>query len=350
MTSTGGEEQPFAIILKRIIINKESLISKLKIAVVLMIALLTYFAIYYITYPRNEWLQNKIQRELFPNQTVSVNKVCGEINQSEPNYSKHASVQKITARWNMYSSMASKTATIFSAFIYTAYTDCYGRRFLFILSAVSMSIENGFSAAVIYFDSHPMYLVVTDALYGLTGSCYGFLAAIYAYMADLTISGKERSTALFLSTAATSVGAAIGIFTVGFYIESSGYFYPALVSAVIQIVVLLLSIFIIPESLTAERRITRPPFSSVIKRPFVFYISKDFKDVRCCFILLLFSFAFADMTVTHRKSMETLYQLGLPFCWRPTQIAIFATAISVGENMFGLAAMKIMQRCMKDVT
>lgn len=342
-----NERQPLVAVLKTT--NTNSFNSKFRIIIVLNISLLSYFGIYYAVYPRNEWLQNKIQRETFPNQTVSVNKVCGEINQSDPNYDKHDTVQKITAKWNMYATMVNKGATVLTAFVYTAYTDCYGRRFLFILSAMSLFIQSGSIATIIYFDAHPVYLVIAESIYGLTGSSYGFLAAMYAYMADLTAAGKERSTALFLSSASTYMGGAIGTFSVGFYIQRYGYFYPALTAASFQLALLLLSIFIIPESHSAERRIASPPFFSVIKRPFVFYASADFKRVRCGFLLLLIAFAFVDMTITHRKTLETLYQLALPFCWKPTQIALFATAVSVGENIFGLGSMKLLQRCVKDI-
>ena len=323
---------------------------KIQILVILLITLVTYFGIDTLTYSRNEWLQSKVHSDMFTNQNLTVSKICGKLNHSEPNYKKLARVQEVTAKWQMYNTIASKGVIIFTAFIYTAYTDCFGRRFLFILSSFSLFIHHFLTSLIIYFDADPLYLVGTEFLYGLTGSSYAFTAAYYSYIADLTKAGKERSMALFLAEAAYSIGGTIGTFSVGFYIKSTNFFFPSLTAACVQLTILLVCIFTIKESLPPGVRISPPPFCRVIKRSTAFFTSSEFKDRRYKFIMLLFAFAFADMTVTHRKSMESLYQLGMPFCWNSSQIAIFATARSLGENIIGLGSMKLLQKCVTDVS
>ena len=323
--------------------------TKCRIYVVLLFTAFNNIGIHFYYYPRNEWLQGKIQREYFPNQTFSLNKVCGEVNKSDPNYDKHAKVQQVTANWQMYLTMGSKGMCVFTSFIYAAYTDSYGRRFLFILSSFSMFLLSSLIAAVIYFDAHPIYIVATETLYGLFGTHYGFEAASFMYLADLTHPGTQRSMSMFLLAASKTMGEAIGAFAVGYYIKGIGFFYPVLTSASLQLILFILVILTIRESHKKERRLPRPPVLELIKRPFAFYTSSDFKHSRCLFLLLLFAFAFADMTVTHRKSIETLYQLGLPFCWNPVKIALFATAGCLGQNVIGLGFLRLVQRCFTDI-
>ena len=347
---TTDEREPLIDISKHGEKSQDSTRTKCRISIVLIFTVLNYIGVYFYYYPRNEWLQNKVQRDIFSDQTVSIDKVCGEVNQSAPNYHKHAKVQQIAARWQIYLTIGSKCVCLFSTFIYTAYTDCFGRRFLFIVSSFSMFVNSSLIAAIIYFDAHLIYLVVVEIVYGLMGSHYGFEAAAYSYIADLTIPGAQRSTSMFLLAASATLGEAIGAFTVGFYTQSLGYFYPALTSGSLQLFLLFLVILTIPESLIKERRISRPSIFHVLKRPFAFYTSRDFKNFRCAFLLLLVAFAFADMTVTHRKTTETLYQLGLPFCWNPVKIGLFATAVCLGENVLGFGFIRMAQKCLSDVT
>ena len=347
---TTDENKPLLDVLKHPEQCASSTWTKCRISVVLIFTVLNYIGIYFYYYPRNEWLQNKIQREIFPNQTLSLDKVCGVVNQSDPNYDKHAKVQQVAARWQMYLTIGSKGICVFSTFIYTAYTDCFGRRFLFILSSFSMFVLSSLIAAIIYFDAHLIYIVGAETLYGLFGSHYGFEAASFIYIADLTSPGTQRSISMFLLAASKTLGEAIGAFTVGFYIQSTEYFYPVLTSASLLLFLFILVSFAIPESLKKDRRIPRPSVLELLKRPFAFYTSSDFKHSRCSFLLLLFAFAFADMTVTHRKSMETLYQLGLPFCWNPVKIGLFATAVCLGQNVLGFGFLKLVQQWLSDVS
>ena len=344
-----AETKPLIDVLKDTEQCANSTWTKCRISVILIFTALNYIGINFYSYPRNEWLQNKIQGELFPNQTISLDKVCGEVNKSDPNYDKHAKVQQIAARWQMYQIIGGKSVCVFSTFIYTAYTDCFGRRFLFILSSFSMFVHSSSIAAIIYFDAHPVYLVAAETLYGLLGYSYSFEAAAYSYIADLTSPGTQRSISMFLLASSHTFGEAIGAFAVGFYIKSLRYFYPVLTSASMLLVLLILVIFTIPESLSKEKRVSRPSVLGIIKIPFTFYTSNDFKHFRCSFLLLLFAFAFADMTVAHRKTMETLYQLGLPFCWNPVKIGLFARAVCLGQNVLGFGFLKLAQQWLSDV-
>lgn len=321
-----------------------------KLCIVLSMLALNIFGSEFYVYSRNEWLWNKEQRDFFPNESVSVGKSCGEVNHSDPNYDKHAKVQDATARWHMYMSVGSKSISLFTTFIYTAYTDYYGRRFLFILTSFGMFINNASTALVIHFDANPVYLVVAEILYGLSGTMFGFHAAAYSLIADVTSPGAQRSTGIFLVATSIVLGKALGTLTAGFYIEYSGYFYPALTSAALLLLLFILSVSVIPETLSEEGRIIRPSFIFIIKRPFAFYTSSGFRQVRCSFLLLLFAFALMDMTSSHRRQFETLYQLGRPFCWKPTQIAVFATAVSLGENVIGVGFIKLLHRYVTDVT
>ena len=121
-------------------------------------------------------------------------------------------------------------------------------------------------------------------------------------------------------------------------------------AAGIQFLVFLVTILFLSESLDKKKRLEPPPFTTTIRRPFLFYTSRDFKGYRGLFIFLICAFIIADMTEVHRRSMETIYQLGIPFCWTPAKIGIYTTVFSFGENVFGLTALKLFQKCISDVS
>lgn len=126
--------------------------------------------------------------------------------------------------------------------------------------------------------------------------------------------------------------------------------YPSFCAAGIALLSLLVAIFCVPESLGQKDKIARPRLKESITRPFAFYVSNNFKGFRLLYIMLIFGFVFADLTSVNRKSIEALYQLGMPFCWPPSKIGLFATLNATSANVLGLAILKAFQTCLSNVT
>ena len=304
---------------------------------------LVYFSGWLNVYSVNDWIQHRVKMMMYPNESLQSRGACA--NESDPAYDKLARVQQETSRWLMYNTIALKTASPVLGFVCAVFTDTYGRKFLFIYSNFGQVLYYTLAAIIVFFNMDFIYLVVANVIYGLTG--VGLLAVTYSYIADITEAGNERALATLLVSIATYVPGTIGSLTTGLFIEKSGFAYPAFTAAGVSLISFLIATFLIPESVTKPVKGEKkkcPRLTSIIIEPFSFYFSKRFKGLRRVYILFLFAFVFADMSMEHRKTVENLYLLGMPFCWKPFKIGIFAAAISTSTNFVGLGALKLMQK------
>ena len=303
---------------------------------------LVYIAGWINVYSVNDWVQHRVKTLMYPNETLQSYGACS--NHTDPDYDKLARVQRETSRWLMYNTIALKTASPIVAFVCTIFTDIYGRKFLFIYAYFGQVLYYLLAALIVFFNMDFIYLVIANIIYGLTG--VGLLAVTYSHIADITQSGNERALATTLVSIATYIPGTIGSLSTGLFIEKYGFALPAFTAAGISLISFLIACCLIQETVTkpAKGARKRPRLTAIIRDPFAFYFSKTFKGSRRLYLLLLFAFVFADMSTEHRKTMENLYLLGMPFCWKPFKIGLFAAAISTSANFVGFAALNLMQR------
>ena len=322
-----------------------------RILCILFVTGCSYFSIWMSGYACTEWMQDKAKRQVFPNGSNLLNlSKCGAVNKSDPVFKDHQRVQQITAKWQMYNTMAVKGVSLFTTVVFAVYTDVFGRRFMFILSTFSVFTNFVLIALVMYFDMGFEYLVGANAIYGVSGTSYGLLSVSYSAIADMTPDKQERSFGIFLLDISVGISGTLGTLAVGYYIHQYGFVYPAFTATGIQALVIFVTIFFIKESLHVKDRIKAPPIKQIFLKPFVFYSSSDFKGSRSLFVTLLFAFVFTDMTGVHRKTMETLYQLAEPFCWSSSRIGVYSTIFAFCENVFGVASFKLLQKKMSDIS
>ena len=302
---------------------------------------LVYFAGWMNVYSVNDWVQHRVKIKMYPNESLRSFGACS--NHSDPDYDKLARVQRETSKWLMYSTIALKTASPIISFVCTIFTDTYGRKFLFVYAYFGQVLYYSLAALIILFNMDFIYLVAANIIYGLTG--VGLLSVTYAHIADVTQPGNDRAIATMLVSLGIYIPGSIGSLSTGLFIEQCGFALPAFTAAGISLISFFIACCFIQETLIKPAKGTKTCIRpSAIIKPFSFYFSKKFKGSRRFYILLLFGFVFADMSTEHRKTMENLYLLGMPFCWKPFKIGLFAAAISTSSNFIGLFSLKLMQR------
>ena len=302
---------------------------------------LVYFAGWMNVYSVNDWVQHRVKMEMYPNESLRSFGACS--NHTDPDYDKLARVQRETSRWLMYNTIALKTSSPIVSFVCAILTDIYGRKFLFVYAYFGQVLYYSLAALIILFNMDFIYLVVANIIYGITG--VGLLTATYAHIADVTNPGNDRAVAMMLVSLGIYIPGTIGSLSTGLFIEKCGFALPAFTASGISLLSFLIACCFIQETLTKSPKGTKTCIRpSTFIEPFSFYFSKRFKGLRQFYILLLFGFVFADMSTEHRKTMENLYLLGMPFCWKPFKIGLFAAAISTSSNFIGLFSLKIMQR------
>ena len=334
--------------------SKSRCISKtvfLKLFILSIVGCLNYFSMGLHSYNVNEWTQHMVKQKYFGNRTFSANfSACEKTNKSDPDYITYTHVQQETARWQIYNTVASTVPAFITAVIYPSYTDAFGRKYLFILSLTGIFLQFFIDALTILFSGSLVFIVLGAFMFGITGTSYCLLSAMFTYIADVTESGKQRTAAItvvesFLLIMSTSSG-----LVAGFFIDATGFTYPGITSACMSFATLLIVVFLLPETLPQGKRQKRLPVHKSVKRVVDFYLSSDFKGKRSLYILLIVSFIVLDLCSVHRRSLEVLYQLGMPFCWGPKKIGYFAALTNVGQSVASIGLVTLLQKCLSDVS
>ena len=321
-----------------------------KFIVLCIVTLLYYQPMVMLSYIQNEWIQKSIKDDYFPNADLSSNVSSCKSNHSSVEYQMYTRVQQESAHWIMYISIALHSTSLFANLVIPCYTDTYGRKFLLILTLSGFLLRVGTTTAVIYSKQSYIYIVAVNAVEGLSGAGIGFLCVSFAYIADVINNGKKRVLAVVILEAVLLVTVMISGLATGLFVDNCGYFTAALSCTGMAVLSLASAIFFLPESLKKELR--RKPLSIhvALKRPFEFYTSSTFRGKRLQFVLLILAFGFATMSSMKRSSIETLYLLGMPFCWSPTWIGYFSFARYAGQAVIGLGSVKLMQKFVSNDT
>jgi len=189
---------------------------------------------------------------------------------------------------------------LFGSWALCALSDSFGRRpfMLFGMFGYCFSIILQICAIV----SRKLWLIfLSKTVSGVTAN---FITMCFAYVADISVAGAHRSNGFGALGAAVGVGFVIGPFIGGWMgnhcpsvLGHSSYIVPFFVAAALQMIVLLIVLFMVPESLPKS---SRSPFSLVKINP-IFAIKFLFERpaVRLlCYVVVLFGFADADLQST----------------------------------------------------
>ena len=326
--------------------NEENVLNRNWISLLLILALFqAMFGTILCAYIQNEWTQSIVKAEYFPNMTEH-SSVCDNDNGTEEHSEGYKQVQQVTARWQLTYSMAETVPTFFTQLVLPSYTDAYGRKFLLILSATGTWIKLTILSLTIYFEGSFWFLFASHAVSGLAGSAFGFLAAGFSMVSDLTPAGAKRTMPIVIMECSVMLALVVASFAAGFFVETIklGFFYSSLIGSCTCTLALLL-VIIIPETLAKQKRSKPQSVLKTLKRITELYISSaNSKGRRNLYILLLVAFGFANLSGGNRMSMETIYFLGKPFCWGPAKIGIFSMVRSGSQTLAGLVSMKLLQK------
>ena len=309
------------------------------------------FALVLNGFVQGEWIQKVIRAEHLPNGTGGFSGCGSQVNVTEEHEEKLRTVQQIAARWSMLFSLAGGIPNAIVTLFLPSYTDALGRKFLIILSIFGMSIGTVVSTLVIYFEASFWYIFASNIVLGFTGSMYSLFSAGFAMVADLTKADNQRTIGIVVMDVFLLVPIVIASYCSGLFVETLelDFLITSVIGSSVSIVSFLLT-FVLQESHAPHKRSKRQPLLTTIKRMTDFYISDEFKGSRKAYNYLLFAFGFATLAGINRGGMETLYFLGKPFCWGPSQIGIFSMARNAAQAFIGLGSIRFLQMCMSNAS
>ena len=323
----------------------------LKLSFLSFLGCVNYFALGLHTYTVSEWTQHQVKLKYFYGKTFTANfSACESANKTDPDYITYTHVQQSTSRWQIYNTIASAAPALITAIVYPSYTDTFGRRYLFIVSLVGVFLQFFIDALTILFNGSLVFIVLGAFMFGATGTTYCLLSAIFTYIADLTEQGKQRTAAITIVESLLLIMSTSSGLLAGFFIDGVGFKFTAITAASMSFVNLLIVSLFLPETLPMGMRQKRLPVVRSVKRVIDFYLSSDFKGKRSLYIPMIVSFIVLDLTTVHRRTLEVLYQLGMPFCWGPKKIGYFAALSNVGQSVFAIGIVALLQKCLSDVS
>ena len=297
-----------------------------------------------LSYIINEWTQFTVKKEYFINSTISTSTdSCKTSNHSSGAYRNLTKVQEVSAKWLMLNSLAETIPGFFTCLVLSPLTDTYGRRFLIILTLFGVFIKYAAACVIIYTEQHFWYMVAANGLEGITGTSLALFSVSFSYIADLVKDKKQRVFCIVIVEFMLMVSVMVSGLLSGILIDKFGFMIPAVICTTILLVSVMVAILFLPESLKSEKRIKPMSVADSLMRPFLFYTSKAFKGKRLLYALFLLAFGFAELVGQNRSSLETLYLLGMPFCFSPTFVGYFGCARHFGEAAIGLGSVKFMQ-------
>ena len=295
-----------------------------------------------------QYLYNRLQKEIFPdNGMFNISLYCFS-NTSDPHYKLQNSVQKEASKWNMYYSLATGIPAVFASIILGSSSDRFGRKFLFYIPCFGALIRTAVCAAGIYFDFKLDYFLIGYFAEGLTGYMATTLLTTFAYIADITPpKGKQRSFGIAMIELANGTAVTLVSFATGYFIEDMGYFYPMLASGVMVVLNILIIIFI-PESFPKDKRNLQESTFDKITTIFKLFFGESNKSRRWMYNTLMLVFLLTMFTSFGRQSVESLYLLDTPFCWSSEKLGNFTSLKMLLQQIFGMGVIKLLQKAMSD--
>lgn len=309
-------------------------------------AFLTLFGAAVYSYVLTEWTQRKIATDYFPNTTLMQSAHCADHNMSDKGYTDYQQVQRKAASWSMAYHLAEYLPALVIQTVLPSYTDYFGRKFLLILTLLSLCLKGVTITVTIQYLESFWYIVAVNILEGLMGGSYAMFSATFSYVADITRTGNQRSSGIVLLEASFLTASVIASFLSGYFIQTLklGFYNTALLATCVCTLGLVFMLFV-PESLPKHQRTELKSPLTTAKRMFEFYYKEEFQGKRISYLILLLAFLFASLSGTNRSTMETVYFLGQPFCWGPSKLGVFMLARHGAQSFIGLGSVKLLQRC-----
>ena len=310
---------------------------------------LTAYNISFYTF--GQYVYRKLQREFYPNATnvSSTIAICIEDTHSAV-FAIQLDVQQRAAKWGIYLYLSGVIAAVISSFIFGAFTDRFGRKFLFLFPCIGTIIRTAGVIVGFHFDLPLWYYAFGFFIEGCTGQVFNIFQVSYLYVVDITVAGKQRSIGIVLMEVAIGFGSIIPSLVTGYILQYSGSFQLPIIISCGMLVACFILMLTLPETFPKHIRAKRDYSSNFenLKDSVDLYVSKKNAGRRWMYIIMLAVFALTSYDLFGRIAVEGLYLLNYPLCWDPERIGLYGAARSGAQQFIGMSLVKVFHMCMED--
>ncbi|XP_046575202.1 solute carrier family 46 member 3-like [Haliotis rubra] len=223
----------------------------------------------------SQYLYLRYSQQYFPNSTYPERKTShGQcvVNNTAADSDLQDEVQRDATNLNMQLTLATSIPAIFTNLFLGAYSDYFGRRFLFMTMLVGRITRDLTTVATIAWNLDLRYFFIGYGADGLCGSSFTFYLAGYAFTADITPPAKVRTVALAVVDAARGIAEISLHIATGYLIQINGYLYPSVGMAALTMLDLLVVVTLLPETVKRNRACISP--IAAVKMCLVFILEK----------------------------------------------------------------------------
>ncbi|XP_069100878.1 proton-coupled folate transporter-like [Argopecten irradians] len=249
--------------------------------------------------------------------------------------------QKLAAKWSFYCNIAEHATTLPVVMLFGIYSDKIGRKPLFVMSTVGMFLEYAIKAVAIYFKLPLYFFVLAAAVEGLTGCRYLFNIARNSSIADTTERNQSRTSSFALVDVFLGIGTFAAKLGTGYMISGSGFFFPVVLTAGLNFLMVIFIISFVPETL--QRKVKKKSTCDLFRDSMSFLYDKTqlhgnkrWKFLFCFSIYI--SMEFSAMAVS---GISTIYYTGFPLCWNSKNIGWFTASSSLIHTALGAVILQL---------
>uniref|UniRef100_A0A0B7A7L3 Proton-coupled folate transporter n=1 Tax=Arion vulgaris TaxID=1028688 RepID=A0A0B7A7L3_9EUPU len=334
----------------------------------LPLVVMTYFISYYTAVViLNPYLYDLVAEEFNFKRNSSSQQPCTEDHRNTSERTIQETIQKKVSTTELYLSLPCYPFAALSILIVGPLTDKYGRKVGFLFPIIGTFLKQVIYVATVGLHLPPMVLIAGHICEAIGGSFAAMLTSMFTVISDVTYPGPKRSFHITFMEALQTMTGAAGAFAIGQWIRVS-YFYPLVFSLVVSIVSLLVTIFILPETVQTHSLVA--PIATMytglwsqmvtsvhnvlssclykFKRSFVLFINDQCGQYglakrRLCLLIFILTVAVNFST----PGIQTLYLMKSPRCWPATRILTFGSIQIVCNWAAILIVMALTQKVFK---
>jgi PCFT/HCP family folate transporter-like MFS transporter 1/3 len=184
----------------------------------------------------------------------------------------------------------------------------------------------------------------------MTGQMFAMLLACFSYIADMTKSReKQRTFGITMMELAIGIAGTIFSFVGGFFIKAVGFLYPMLFSGVL-ICAAAITAYFIPESFVKSKKSRESSIFETFTAAVKLFVGPLNRGYRWILNTLLLVFTLTIISFIGRFSIDSVYQLGPPFCWSPEKLGYYGALRGSLQQAVGIGLLKLLQRLISDET
>ena len=228
------------------------------------------------------------------------------------------------SEWIVYYSIAAGIPAVIANLVLGSYMDFSGRKLILSISMLGTGLRLFISGIIIYCKADLVYLLIACVVEGCTGQHATCVAVSLAYIADITVAGKERAMGIAIIEALVGISISIGSLATGYMVQKLGYEIPFFINAGLLGIAFVIAARILPE--TFKKEDTRKENSPIgaLKVISQLLTRNDEQKSKWKYQITILALILTSVSVLSRVPTETLYQLAKPFCWSPRKIGIYA--------------------------